>query len=289
MLIHQSIPYKDGLKELSRHEKWYLLGITLVGAIIRTVYLYNKPFIGDEVGTLILIKKDIPYLLSHFTTWLTMNYFIVLEKLIASLLGKSPFGLGFIPLAAGIVAIPLIALLAIRFTSHRTAMVAAALIAVNPYLIQYSGIIRSYSLLTTLSLLMIIVLIRWYDVPTYQRGLIVAIVCYVLILAHPNGAYSLAYLFFILGREFMVPSKRKISLKTLTTLLFPLSISLLMVMISYAKIFPEMSKFGVKLHDTPPDHYLLYSIYLHPVFFRGILRMVFGCVFHYWNICYLQI
>ena len=105
------------IKGFSRNEKWVLLFVTAVGAIIRIVFLHNKPFVNDEVGTLIYIEKDVPYLLSHFATWLSMNYFLVVEKFIAGLFGKSPFSLGFISLAAGIGTIPLTAFLAVEISS----------------------------------------------------------------------------------------------------------------------------------------------------------------------------
>lgn len=96
-----------GGASLSKNAKWYLLGIAIIGALIRIALCYDKPFLGDEVGTLIYIKKDIPFLLSHFATWLTMNYFLVAEKLVSGLLGENALGLELIPLSAGIMTIPL--------------------------------------------------------------------------------------------------------------------------------------------------------------------------------------
>jgi hypothetical protein len=266
MSIEKYIPSIYRLEGFSRHDKWYLLAITIIGAIIRILYLYNRPFVGDEIGTLIYLEKDIPYILSHFTTWLTMNYFIVLEKLVGSLFGKSALSLEFIPLTAGILTIPLTAILASQFTVSRVPLIAATLVAMNPYLVRYSAIIRSYSLLTALSLFVMTAFFLWDDVRTYYYGTIVALGCYVLILAHPNGVYPLAFFLLIIGRELVCPAKREKPFKTATTLLLPLSISLLMVAISYAKIFPEMLQAGVKNHDTPPTS-VTYITYIFTGYF----------------------
>lgn len=241
-----------GRANLSKNAKLYLLGIAIIGSLIRIALCYDKPFLGDEVGTLIYIKKDIPYLLSHFATWLTMNYFLVAEKLVSGLLGENALGLELIPLSAGIMTIPLTAILATRFTSQRTALAAATLIALNPYLIQYSGIVRAYSLLTVLSLLLLIVFFRWYDLPTFRSGLAVAAVSLALILAHPNGVYSLACPFVILAADAIDPSKRNTSLRRLPSLLFPLALSMVVTMIAYSKIAPEMLHEGATWHGIPP-------------------------------------
>lgn len=167
------------LGSFSRNEKWFLLFVTLIGAIIRIVFLYNRPFTGDDIGTLIHIEQDIPYLLSHFRQWLTMNYFIVAEKFFAYLFGKGPLSLGFLSLVPGIALVPLTALLAVRFTPSRVALIAASLISMNPYLIQYSGIIRSYSLLVALSILLMILFFKWQDIKSYKHGIVVAIVSFI--------------------------------------------------------------------------------------------------------------
>src|SRR6266699_2559534 len=171
MGIDKHIHSLSQLRDFSRREQWYLLCITIIGASIRLLYLHDKPFFGDEVGTVIYIEKDISYLLSHFAIWLSMNYFIVMEKLVAGLFGKSMFSLGFVPLVAGVWTIPLTAFLAARFASPRIALIAATLTCMNPYLMEYSGIIRSYSLLTALSLLVMILFLKWLTVRSYKNGI----------------------------------------------------------------------------------------------------------------------
>lgn len=238
--------------KFSQNEKIFLLLITASGAAVRIIYFYKRPFFGDDIGTLIYIDKDFSYILSHFSTWLTMNYFIGLEKLVAVIFGKNPFFLKFIPITAGILTIPLTALLALRFSSSRVAMVAAALTAMNPCLIHYSGFIRSYSLLAAISILVIIQYFKWHTARTYQHGIMVSIWILFLVLIHPNGAYTVAYLLFLMGVEFLNSSEKKEYINSAATLLIPLITSFLLIAASYEKIFPEMLKEGAKWHDIPP-------------------------------------
>jgi hypothetical protein len=236
----------------SHPERCYLLALTIIGAIIRLLYQYNRPFVGDEVGTLLYMNQSISYLLSHFDTWLTMNYFILLEKFMAYLGGNNQESLCFIPLLAAIVTIPLAAVLARMITSTRVALIAATLLTMNPYLIYYSGIIRAYSLLTALSLLVMILFFRWYAHRTLRNGVYLALACYFLMLSHLNGAYTVCYVFLITGMDWISTfTKRKRS--SITTLFFPLSISLLLVAVSYAQIYPAMSIFVVRtFYDVSP-------------------------------------
>lgn len=260
-VMHKCEPLVASPVSFSKTDKWLLFAMTLIGATLRIVFLYDRPFTGDEVGTLVYIEKDITYLLSHFTTWLTMNYFLVAEKLIAGLFGKSQFSLGFISLAAGVGTIPLTALLAVRFTSTRVALSAAALVSMNPYLIQYSGIARSYSLLVSLSILLMVLFFKWCDIKSCTHGVIVAMMSFILTLAHPNGVYTVVYILFVVSVCFFKTSERRIYFNNIKSLLIPLTIAVICIFISYFKIFPEMLHDGLKWHEMPPSSlsYLPYA------------------------------
>jgi hypothetical protein len=255
-------------KSFSRSDKWLLLVFTIIGALIRFIYLYDRAFTGDEVGTLIYIKKDIPYLLSHFTTWLTMNYYIVLEKIMAVSFGQGFFSLGFISLVAGIATIPLTALLSVRFTTPRIALGAAALTCMNPYLIQFSAIIRSYSLLAALSVTLLIVFFKWCDCKSYKYGIAVGGVAFVLNLAHPNGVYTVIYIICMLIMWLFKASDKRKYLGRTITLLIPMGLSCGCIFMAYYNIFPEMLRDGIKWHEVPPTS-VSYIPYAFSQYFSG--------------------
>ncbi|MBI5896453.1 MAG: hypothetical protein HZB24_10800 [Desulfobacterales bacterium] len=233
-------------------DKYLLLLITLMGAFIRIYYQHNRSYIGDEVGTIIWMEKDVLYLLTHFTTWLTMNYFIVLEKFVSMLFGSGPLSLGLVPLISGIASIPLTATLARKFTTPKVAITASLLVAANPYLIMYSGIIRSYSLFTVSSLLSLVLFANYYRDPSSKNGIYVAFACFFMTLFHPNGCYTVAFIFLLLTVMVLKNPKKDWLIKISHTILIPLFIAMLLILMAYMRIFPDMLKDGVRWHAPPP-------------------------------------
>jgi hypothetical protein len=117
---------------------------------------YGRVFLSDEIGTLRYLKESPIYILTHFSTWLSMNYFILVEKGVAWLCGAADWRLTLVPMAAAVAIIPLTASLALKLTGPtRTALIAASLAAFNPYLVAWGPVIRAYSLLVAFSFLAI--------------------------------------------------------------------------------------------------------------------------------------
>src|ERR1044071_2676235 len=130
-----------------------VVGVMCVCSLILLVALqHGRIFLGDEIGTLRYLKQTPGYILTHFRTWLTMNYFILLEKGVASLCGAADWRLTLLPIVAAIAVIPLTASLALKLTgSTRTALLAASLAAFNPYLVMLGPTIRAYSFFAAFS------------------------------------------------------------------------------------------------------------------------------------------
>jgi len=256
----------------SKNDYFYLVFLIALGGIVRLYYHHNRPFVGDEVGTLIYMKESASFILSHFSTWLSMNYFILLEKALLWMAEDNRQILVLVPELAGITTIPLTAILAKMLASKKVALISATLVTFNPYLISFSGIIRSYSLLTALSLLAIILFFKWYKNRTSQNGIYASLVCYLLMLSHLNGAYTLAYIGFLFGLELLYTLVNK-SRANLSTMLIPLSVSLILTIISYMKIVADVLAVGVQWQDQPPT-----SIAYIPYVFSSY----FGSGFYGW-------
>ena len=177
------------LSKLSATEWLVLVAVTFLGAALRVWYQHERSFSGDEVGTLVCMQESPAHILSNFGPWLSMNYFILLEKGLAAAFGPSPGVLTAVPLAAAVCTIPLIFVLASSFCSRRGALIAAALAAANAYLVEFSPVIRSYSLLVALTLATVILFLRWRERPTPGRGAACAAAATVLCLVHMVGIY----------------------------------------------------------------------------------------------------
>ncbi|MFZ3375559.1 MAG: DUF6541 family protein, partial [Chthoniobacterales bacterium] len=211
---------------------------------------------GDEIGTLIFLKKSNAYLLTHFQTWLTMNYFILAEKAIAWLCGATDWRLTLLPLAGAVAIIPLTASLALKFTgSTRTALIAASLTAFNSYLVYWAPMIRAYSLVVAFSLLAINEFFHWYRQRDWWSGVRCAAAVLLLLLMHPNGVYTVAFLILLLavetvsagwsgGRTFLWESR---------TLWIPFAGAAVLVGVAYWHLLPDIVKVSREWGtDTPP-------------------------------------
>src|SRR3954447_11418266 len=249
-------------RHLSRGERFVLAVICLCSLILLVALQHGRVFLGDEIGTLRYLKQTPAYILTHFRPWLTMNYFILLEKEVASLCGATDWRLTLLPIGAAIAVIPLTASLALKLTgSTRTALLAASLAAFNPYLVVVGPIIRAYSLLTAFSLLAINEFFHWRQWPRWWNGVRCAAAVLLLLLAHLNGIYVVAFLVLLLIVESLLGIKRFLSESR--TLLIPLGGVAIIVGLAYWRLLPELAQDTRKwAFDTPPTS----MGYVPPVF-----------------------
>jgi hypothetical protein len=245
---------------------------------------YGRVFLGDEIGTLRYLKQTPTYILTHFGTWLSMNYFILVEKGVAWLCGAADWRLTLLPMAAAVAIIPLTASVALKFTgSTRTALIAASLAAFNPYLVYWGPAIRSYSLLVAFSLLTIIGFFDWYSQRTWWSGTRCAAVVLLLLLAHLNGVYTVAFLILLLGVETVSPgwSDGRKFLWESRTLWIPLAGAAVVVGAAYWRLLPDIAKVSREWGtDTPPTSiaYLpqVFTTYMgvgYATFFSAVLLL----------------
>lgn len=244
------------LGRLSRRERFALGAISLCAFLLWVALQHGRTFVGDEIATVPLLKQSATYLLTHFKVHLTMNYFILVEKLVAWICGAADWRLTLLPLTAAVAIIPLTASLALKFTgSTRTALIAASLAAFNPYLVYWGLLIRSYSLLVALSLLALICFFHWYQRRDWWSGIRCAVAVLLLLLAHINGVYIVAFVVLLLaietislgwsrGRKFFWEAR---------TLWIPLAGVALIIGIAYWHLLPDIAKINrVWGTDTPP-------------------------------------
>jgi uncharacterized membrane protein len=270
------------LRHLSGRERFTLGAITLLALLVRAWLQRGRLFWGDEIGTLHYIKASPGYLLSHFKSHLTMNYFILAEKWIAWLFGATDWRLTLLPLAGAVATIPLTASLALKFTgSTRTALIAGALAAFNPFLNYWGPEIRSYSLLVAFSLLAINEFFHWYQQRNWWTGGRCAAAVLLLLLVHINGVYTVAFLILLLaiecvsngwsgGRKFLWESR---------TLWIPLAGAAVLISVAYWRLLPDIAKIARQWGTAPPPTsmgYLpqLFSAYMGTGYFAFVLALL---------------
>jgi uncharacterized membrane protein len=264
---------RRGLRQWPRRELLALAGLMLVGAALRVLHQWHRPFGGDEIGSLLCIQKSYGDLVTRFGGWLTMGYYLALLKAIGALAGSQTWVLIVPGLVAGIALVPLTAAVASRVASRRAALVAAALVATNPYLIFHSVQIRSYMLLAALTLAMLLLFLDWCAQGRWRDGVGCAVCGAAALLMHLNAVYSLAGVVVLLviwigqnrAEAFTVPGLRRIG-----RLVLPMVLIVGAAGAAYVPVLTDLRRFRLMWSDTPPTElgYLpeLFRSYFAPGF-----------------------
>lgn len=233
-----------------------LAALTLAGTALRLALAWDRPRLGDEVGTLLSLRMDAGYLLTHFSGWLTMNYFILAEKGVARLAGSEGWPLEILPLLGGVAVIPSTASLARRLGGVRLALIAAALTAFQPYLVRFSPVLRAYAPLAAAAVWSVDLFFRWRERRTWASGMAAAAVVLLMLLVHPNGIYVVAGLGALVGIEVVGELRRsgirRAYLMELTTLLVPLAAAGAASWLAYRPLAADVRTFTVQWSAAPP-------------------------------------
>ena len=271
-------------RHLSRSERLVLGVICLCSLILFVALQHGRIFLGDEIGTLRYLKQTPTYILTHFRIWLTMNYFILVEKGVASLCGATDWRLTLLPIGAAIAVIPLTASLALKLTgSTRTALLAATLAAFNPYLVMLGPTIRAYSLFAAFSLLALNEFFHWSQWPGWRNGVRCAAAVLFLLLTHLQGIYIVAFLVLLLIVQSLSGIRR--FLWDSRTLLIPLGGVAIIVGLAYWRLLPDMARVNKEWGGgyTPPTSigYIprVFTMYMGNSYaaFLSVLLLSAGC------------
>src|SRR5437763_5412630 len=133
-------------------EVWILAALIAVAAVIRLLVINNQSFWMDEALT--SYETRIPFgaminTVVHVET--TPPLYFVLIWFWAHVFGSGEVALRMVSVLAGIALVPIAYLAARELVSRRAGAVAAAFVAVNPFLVWYSQEARAYMLLAALA------------------------------------------------------------------------------------------------------------------------------------------
>jgi mannosyltransferase len=127
---------------------WAVLALTALGAALRFPFLDRQSFWLDELVTVSLLDRGLADVLAEIPrTEATPYLYYVLAWAWGSAFGLGEVGLRSLSALAGTATIPLAYGAGAVLVSRRAGLVAAALVAVNPFLVWYSQEARSYALL----------------------------------------------------------------------------------------------------------------------------------------------
>jgi mannosyltransferase len=133
-------------------EGWVLLALVMVAAAIRIITIDNQSFWADEALT--AYEAGLPFTaMLHTVTSIetTPPLYFLLIWIWSKAFGTSEVALRSISAMAGVAVVPIAYLCARELIDRRAGLIAAALVAVNPFMIWYSQEARAYMLLAALS------------------------------------------------------------------------------------------------------------------------------------------
>ncbi len=148
-------------------DAWVVAGLMIVAAAVRFATLTSQSYWFDEAQAAHELHLSFGAMLS---TWSANEpnppLYFVLAWPWAKLFGTGEAGLRSLSAIAGIAVIPIVWLCGRELVSPRAGLVAAALAAVNPFLIWYSQEAREYMLLTVLCGLSVLLFVRAWRTPS---------------------------------------------------------------------------------------------------------------------------
>ncbi len=148
-------------------EIWLLAGLTILAAVLRLATITDQSYWVDEAQAAHELHLSFGGMLSAWSR-LEGNppLYFILAWVWAKVFGTGEAGLRSFSALAGTATIPIVYLCARELVSRRAGLVAAALAAVNPFLIWYSQEAREYMLLGALSGLSLLFFARaWHASP----------------------------------------------------------------------------------------------------------------------------
>ena len=178
-----------------------------VAALLRFGTLGSKGLWGDEISTVWLVQLRYPDLL-HSVARLesTPPLYYSLAWVWARLFGTGTVAIRSLPALLGVATVPVTYLAARHFVSRQTALMAAALIAVNPLLVWYSQEARSYALLVFLSAVGLLCFARASRDPTTGRLAAWAAASSAALATHYFAVFLLLPQAYVLARD---PRRRR--------------------------------------------------------------------------------
>ncbi len=183
-----------------------LVAILLAGAILRVYRLDFQSYWVDELWSVRTSAPDAPFLWMLRETILDVHppLYQLLLWIWLKLWGFSEFSARSLSVLLGVLVIPAIYSLARRLFDRDTALIAALILSLNIFFIEYSQEARSYALLALLTLLSFVAFVDYFKKNTKGCLVVYAFFIAALLNTHYFGIVIVfaQFLFFILSPVF---------------------------------------------------------------------------------------
>src|SRR5918992_2488433 len=260
-----------------------LLAITALALFLRLHLLAQDSFWGDELFSVRLAQSDWDAFWQLMRGQVAMALYYALLRFWI-LLGGGEFTVRLLSVIPAVATVPLVYLLGKRFFDPRVGLIAALLLALNAFHIQYSQEARSYSLLVLLVTLSSLFLARGIQRPSWSTWMGFNVAPDLTVYAHP---FAFLVLVAQVSSLVFLP-RRSLPWNKLCLSGLALAIALLPILAPTASGFidpdtradatslgwiPEISLervHGFAVDLTGQDGDLLFIAYLIPIFVSGV-------------------
>ncbi|MEA2458358.1 MAG: mannosyltransferase [Thermoleophilaceae bacterium] len=177
---------------MARNERLALAALIVLAAAVRLWQIGDQSFWLDEAFTVDLVKRPFGDMLSATAqTESTPPLYYALAWLWAKLFGHGEAGLRSMSALFGTLTVPVAWRAGRELFSPRVGLIAAALVAVNPFFVWYSQEARSYALLVLMAALSLLFLERALRDRTPRAFALWALVAVLGLLTHYFAAFLL--------------------------------------------------------------------------------------------------
>ena len=179
--------YGDGF------DTWALLVVCILAAALRFTTLGVQSFDYDESFTVSLLHGSLGHALRTIPiTESSPPLYYVLAWIWTQAFGLGEIGVRSLSALLGTALVPVAYFIGRRLGSSRAGLIAAAIVAVNPFLVWYSQEARTYALLALLSALSFWAFVRALDEPEPGRLAVWAAASSAAVLSHYFAGYLVA-------------------------------------------------------------------------------------------------
>ncbi|MFH2002622.1 MAG: glycosyltransferase family 39 protein [Planctomycetota bacterium] len=257
-----------------------LIVVTLLGMVLRLVFLGRWSLYGDEWFTLNDAAEigQLPF--SEMKPAIrTFPLIYILTRMVTAWWGYSEWVLRLLPCVFGILAVPLSAMLARPVAGKGNALIAALFMAISPWLLFHSQMARFYTGASLFGMIAIFLLYRGISMPSLTRMWVGMSSLLVAMLFHPSAAMILpVFIFYSLTIRFVDRSVRLPPIRYYIPLLLPLLCGGLFLIFNFSSFVDIML---VNLAQSPTWAYSVAHLLLGIVYNFGyhiFLFAIFGFI-----------
>lgn len=188
-----------------------MLAILLFSAILRFYHLGFQSAWLDEVNTFIVTDPQFSMKVMHDKIMAvegTPHLFFLLVKMLCILFGHTVYVIRLLSAVAGVLSVYYIFLVAARLFSKNAGYIAALLLSVSFFHIEYSQEARAYSLLVFFIIFSYHRLLLFIDNNTYKNAIVLGIFVGLIPNAHVFGLLNAGSIYLTLGVVFLMAKSK---------------------------------------------------------------------------------